>query len=70
MPEQTQKIQPWKAMTSMAEDDDPEHSNWKFDSGDPSTTDGASVSKPMDRNAKEQPSEQVVTTIGKAEAQQ
>jgi len=52
MPEQSsQKIQPWKALSSsaLAEDENPDFSKRNFRANEPTCSMGASVSKPMDR---------------------
>jgi hypothetical protein len=55
MPEQSsQKIQPWKALSSsaLAEDENPDFSKRNFRANERTCSMGASVSKPMDRKTK------------------
>jgi hypothetical protein len=43
------KIQPWKALSSLAEDKNPDLGARNLRSNEPACTMGASVTKPMDR---------------------
>jgi hypothetical protein len=60
MPKQTApKIQPWKALSSLAEDKNPNLGtrNLNLRANEPACSMGASVSKPMDRKVEYQDTE-------------
>ncbi|KAF2753097.1 hypothetical protein EJ05DRAFT_480617 [Pseudovirgaria hyperparasitica] len=50
--ENTPKIQPWKALSSLEEADNPDLSERNLRANSPGGGSGASVSKPVDRDTK------------------